>query len=204
MKPRAIDVLLMAVILAGGVLAWRTGRERSRLSARYENLARVTGELPVVDASKVHVRALDTGEPLHYAWRVYLPPKYNSVLKDNAGDSSSSWSNDASEAIVRVRFRRNERGLLEVYIHSHGASSRGSFGDQAVADLLLDPRGLVRVEQLGEPDLAVLERGKPAVLVRLSVPEGNRDEVRRSFPNLAERFLPVVYELTLGPEPSKP
>jgi hypothetical protein len=78
MKHRVLDLYLLIAALIGGTLAWQTGRERSRLSEKYDEPARVTGDLPIADASKVHVRALDTGDPMHFAWRVYYPPPTSS------------------------------------------------------------------------------------------------------------------------------
>ncbi len=70
MTRKMFDRFLLRVVLAEGVVAWQTGRERIRLTERHSQLVRVTGDFPIIDPTRVRVRALDTGEPLHFAWRV--------------------------------------------------------------------------------------------------------------------------------------
>ena len=91
MKQRtAIDLVLLVVIAAGGVAALQTGRERSRLESTYERLHRKTGDLPIGDPAWVHVRAIETGDPLHFAWRVYFPSNY--PKSSSFGSAGQSWS----------------------------------------------------------------------------------------------------------------
>jgi hypothetical protein len=205
MKHRAIDWLLLLAFLIGGALAWRNGRERSRLAEKHARLARLTGELPVADPAKVSVQALDTGEPLHFAWRVYYPPNYTQVLRHSDGGSGTSWAGRSSEFIARVVFREDEQGLLQVYTHFSGGSSRSSFGDKALAELLRGRWDRIRVEQLGAPKLAVLKRDQPAIVLRLTLPDDLQAEARKRLdPALQKRYVPVLYEVTLGPETSNP
>src|SRR5689334_110913 len=116
MRPRALDLILLLVILPGGFLAWQSGRQRKRLEDRYERMVRVAGDLAIADPTKVYIRALDMGEPLHFAWRVYLPPNYTLVVRNLTGNgssgSSTSWSLNPVEFIARVRFRKDEQGLM--------------------------------------------------------------------------------------------
>ena len=69
------DWLLLVVALSGAVFACQTGVERSGLTARYALLTSMTGNFPIADASKVYLRALDTGDSLHFAWRSLFPTK---------------------------------------------------------------------------------------------------------------------------------
>lgn len=205
MKHRAFDLFLLIVVIIGGALAWQTGRERSRLSERHARLARITGDLPIADASRVHVQALETGEPMHYAWRIYYPPSYKAILGNSDGDWSTSWSSSSSEFIARVVFRQDDEGLLQVYTHFSGGSSQSSLGDEALAKLLCDRWGKIRVEQLGSPHLATLGPNQPAILLRLTLPDDLRAEARKLLsPYDRERYVPVLFELNLGPKASKP
>jgi hypothetical protein len=197
MKLGVFDVVLLAVTIVGGYFAWQTGRERSRLAEKYDRLVQVTGDLPVADASKVYVRALDTGEPMHFAWRVYVPPNYQQIWKSNHGGSSTSSSSSSSEFITRVRFREGDQGRLDVYTHFSGGSSRSTLADGPFAGLLRDHWGEVRVEQLGAAGLAVLGPDQSAVILRLTLPDDLRDRA-------PQRFIPVLFELDLGPEPANP
>src|SRR6185436_11697936 len=80
MKQRVLNLFLILVAVLGGLLAWQSGRERGRLQAECARLLAITGDLSIDDPSKVYIRALDTREPLHFAWRVYLPPNYQQIL----------------------------------------------------------------------------------------------------------------------------
>lgn len=74
MMRRLPDLILILALMVGGVVAWKADRERGRLAAEHARLARMTGDLPIIDPARVHLLALETGEPLHQAWRIYLPP----------------------------------------------------------------------------------------------------------------------------------
>jgi hypothetical protein len=207
MKHRLLDGLLILALLSGGILAGKTGLERSRLEARHARLARMTGDLPVTDPSKLYFQAIDTGEPLHFAWRVYLPPKYNQVLScrsDGSSSSSTSSSSAATELIARVRLREDEQGQLQVYTHFGGGSSRMGVGDKALAERLRGRWGRVRVEQLGAPELAVLGPDQTTVLLRLTLPDDLEAEAREKLDRSMQRSVPVLYELVLGPKASNP
>ena len=65
MKHRVFDWLVLVLVLIGGVLAWQSGRERSRLSIMYAGMVRKAGDLRIKDATKVHVQALETGSRLN-------------------------------------------------------------------------------------------------------------------------------------------
>ena len=205
MKPGLLDWLLILAILGGGTLAWRTGRERGRLEERYARLARMTGDLPIADPSRVYLKALDMGEQLHFAWRVYLPPKYRLILSYRAGGSSTSSSSGTSEFIARVRFREDEQGLIQVYTHFGGSSSRMGIGDRALADLLRGRWDGLRVEQLGATEPAVLGPDQTAVVLRLTLPDDLHAEARKKLDRSTfEPFVPVLYEVNLGPRASTP
>jgi hypothetical protein len=204
MKRRAADLFLLLVFLIGGVWAWTSGRERGRLEADYRRLTRATGDLPIADPTKVHFRAIETGEPLHFAWRVYLPPNYQFFMRTRTGSMSSSTASDSREYIARVRFREDD-GILNVYEHFSGSSSRGSFGDRSLAGLLHGRWEKVLVEQLGAPNLATVEPDGSAVLLRLTLPEDMQAEARKTLdPYTLEKFIPVLFEMEIGPETPKP
>ena len=148
MKHRVLDLFLLTIVIIGGALAWQTGRERSRLSAEHARLARITGDLPVEDPSKVYVQALETGDPMHFAWRVYHPPNYKHILSHGNGGGTTFFSSSA-EFIARVVFREDDEGQLQLYTNFSGGSSLSPFGDEDLAELLHDRWDKIRVEQLG-------------------------------------------------------
>ena len=164
----------------------------------------MTGDLPISDVSKVHVRALETGERLHFAWRVYLPANYRAVVW-NASGSSSSWHSDSCQFIARVRLRENEQGMLQAYTRFSGGSSCMGLGDSMLAELLHDHWDKIQVEQLGASGLAVIAPGQSAVLLRLTLPDELQQASREKLrPGMHDHFVPILFELHLGPEATKP
>jgi hypothetical protein len=202
MKHWLLNGILLVVVLAGAVMAWRSGRERSRLSGRYARLVQATGELTVVDPSLVYLRAVETGEPFHYAWRVYFPPNYNQAISISNGMKSSGSSSTASEFLSRVRLRPDNLGVIQVFTHFANGSSSSSIGGPQLAELLRGRWDKVRVEQLGSPDVAVLKPDHHAVVLRLTLPDDLIAEAKTKLsPNDQKQCVPVLFEVHLGPNP---
>jgi hypothetical protein len=204
MSRRVVDGFLLVLVLIGGTLAWYTGRERGRLTRHYERLVRMVGDLPIKDASKVHVLALDTGDPQHFAWRVYLPPPYNLTFNDRSG---SLWTTSigSPESIFRVRIRQDAQGDMELYEQFGGMSTERSFGTEELVELLRGRWDKVKVEQLGAPEVAVLDPDQPAALLRLTLADDLLDEARKKLtPEAQKEHIPVLFDLNLGPPVSKP
>jgi hypothetical protein len=197
---------MLLAILPGGFLAWQTGRERSRLEDRYGRMVRVAGDLPIADPTKVYIRAVDTGEPLHYAWRVHLPPNYTLIVRNRTGDgssgSSTSWSLNSVEFIARARLREDEQGLMKIYTRFHSSSMSG-VGDRALAELLTAHPGGIRVEKLGSSGIIVVEPDRSAVLLRLSLPDEFLGEARKGQPSQGSKLDPVLFEIEFGPRPGQ-
>jgi len=195
-----LDLLLVAVIAVGGVFAWKTGRERERLTARYDRLAAITGDLKLTDPAKVHFQALETGDPMHFAWRIYYPPKCNPLI---AGDDYDGgwWSKEPTESIGHVRFHGTERGDLDSYVRFPGGGQWGYHARGAPARFLIDHWNELEIEQIGAKGLAVINRDETVSLLRITFPDDLRDEAETLFPT---HLVPVYYELKLGPDAAKP
>ena len=88
---------------------------------------------------------------------------------------------------------------MDVYTRFAQGSSRSGVGGPGLARLLRE----LKVEQVGRPGVAALDPGamKPAVLLRVALPESLRDELP---PDLPARFFPNLIELTVGPPGSLP
>lgn len=202
---KVIDAMILVVVLFGCFLVWKTDRERRRLSATHDRLARATGDLTITDPAKIHMLALETGDPMHFAWRVYLPPKCSLTLSAKSGGGSTSFSVNASEFIARVRVRRSERGALAVYQHFGSGSSLFEFGDPAFASLVFDRQDKLLVEQVGADRLATFDPKQSAIFLRLSLP----DDLVKAAKATAKAgslngLVPVFYELRLGQMPTNP
>jgi hypothetical protein len=205
MTRKVIDGFLLLAALVGGFLVWQTGRERARLQVDYKRLVRATGDLTISDPSKVHVLALETGEPLHFAWRVFLPVNYKLIHRSRSGVGGTSTSSTSLEFIARVRLREDADGFLDLYQHFAGGASRGRFGDKALAELLRGRFEKVLVEQLGAPELCTIDPDAPLVLLRLRLPAEMQAEAHEKL-SVSERdqYIPVLFDVEFGPEAVKP
>jgi hypothetical protein len=202
---RAFELVLIVALAVGALFAWRTGQERSRLQAEYGRIVRAVGDIGVGDPSRVHLVAIDTGEPLHFAWRVHVPAGVGLDARGRSGGGStswggpSSWSLHAQELFARVRLRE-DGGQIQVYSLFAGGSSLATAADPELTAFLRGKAGRLRVEQVGRDGVVALEPKQPAVLLRLTLPDDLMDEARRALPpEVAGRLAPTLYELELTP-----
>lgn len=206
MTRKVIDLVLLAIVLAGGMLAWQAGHERARLEQHYDRLVEVAGELPVDDPTLIYLKALNTGDPLHFAWRVHLPAKTHLDVRSKTvnGWSRGSWSCSApKDFIARVRLREDDQDVVYIYTKFVDGSSQSGVGSPGLARLLREHASELKVEQVGKPGVAVLDpKAKtPKILLRVVVPDSLRDKLP---PDLPARFFPNLVELTVGPPGSFP
>lgn len=201
---RLFELCLLALTLTGLYFVWQSGQQGSAARAEYERLVRLTGDLPITDASKIHVLALETGESLHFAWRVYLPPNCRIMVKHNGG-SSSSFQSNPQHLIARVRFREQPPGRLQVYTRFSGGSSQMGFGDDSLATFLRGRWDQVFVEQLGADKTAVLKLDEEAVLLRLTLPEELLSQAAKEVDARSlQAQLPLLFEMRIVPQPPPP
>jgi hypothetical protein len=204
MSLRPLDWTLLAIVVIGGGLALQTGWERGRLTRERDRLVQITGELTVAEPAKLHIKAIATGIPLDFAWRIYIPPNYQFKQRASAGGTGSSLSSNARDFVGRVRFRRDDRGYLQVFSRFGSGNSVAGIGGERLAKLLENRWGEVRVEQLGATEPVSLDSGQFAVLLRLSLPDYMLDESPEKLtPADLGPVVPIVYELKLGPDPPK-
>lgn len=60
---KVINAFLVGAIVVAGLLVWRMNGERVPLRAELARLVRETGELEITDSTKIHILALETGDP---------------------------------------------------------------------------------------------------------------------------------------------
>jgi hypothetical protein len=204
MIQRFIELSLLALTLTGLYLVWQTGQERAAARAEYERLSRLTGDLPLTDPNKVHVLALETGESLHFAWRVYLPPNRHFTARYHGG-ASSSLQATPQQFIARVRFREQPAGRMQIYTKFAGGSGQMGFGDESLAAFLRGRWDQVQVEQLGSGKMAVLKPDEEAVLLRLTLPEDLRDQAASDVDaRRLQARLPLLFEMRIAQKPLVP
>jgi hypothetical protein len=202
-----VELLLIVAIAIGGYLAWQTGQERGRLQQTFDRLARKAGDLEIGDPAWVHIRAIPTGEPLHFAWRVYLPASYQTDVHVKTGHSTSrsyGSSSSSREFIARVRFREDENGVLNVYAKFASGSTRMGVGDPAFATLLRGRWNEVVAEQVGADELVAIEPDRPFTLLRLRLPEDLQEKAKTALsPDEHKQLVPIFFELEVGSPASK-
>jgi hypothetical protein len=199
---RLLNTVILIAAVIGGVLAYRAAKERQQLLAERRRLEKKVGSLPVDDPAKVHVRALETGEELHFAWRVYLPAAPNLRWKCSSGGSScySCYSSSgATDFIARVRVRENEQGRFDVFTKQPSGSGRMGLGDEQLADLLRDRWKEVRVEQLGVDGVAVIDANEVSTLLRLTLSDDLKREADQKLKkHFAKRFQTALFDVRFG------
>lgn len=187
---------IVAGIVVGAVSTFRSGRERNELRAEYRRLAAKVGELDVEDPEKVWLVALDTGDPMHFAWRVYLPANYRLKVRHPSG-WGSSWGSDPKEFIARVRFRDEDDDAISVYKNFGSGSSRGRYAHGDAAAFVRKHREAFEIEQLGRDGPVSLDPDEPAELLRIRLPAELKEQAEAELP--AHSASRLGYYLTLDP-----
>jgi hypothetical protein len=208
MRYKALDLILLIVLAVGGVLAWQSSRERSRLMATHARLVAITGDFQITDPTLIHVLALETDDPKHFAWRIYLPPGPKQDIRVRSGHGTFSQSNSntkPSDSIARVVLREDKNGLLEIYSRFSRGSSRTNMGEKALADLLRGRWESLRVEQAGAGGTARLDPKKPYTLLRLTLPEDMQAEALAKLPeHIRKQYVPELLHIELIPSAPRP
>lgn len=177
MVARLFKVLLGIAAICGGVRTFQEAATQWKLAGEYRRLAATWGDLELSDPFRVHVLALDTGDPLHFAWRMYLPPDCTGAWDwSSCGrqTSRSRWQNVSSssipyDGICRVRFRKDARLGWQVLTVSGTTSSllpiEPSLArqlDRGIQTLRVTRAGAARSESFGPEELVTLIQIEPA------------------------------------------
>lgn len=202
---------MLLTALVGGVFVWRTGKEQARIRAKIEQMTRTTGDLVITDPDRIHVLALDTGEPLHFAWRIYLPADYELIRRETSSSSvtvSPTSGGDpipAREVILRVHFRESADGPLNLYERHEDGSHREYFGSVSLAKVLHGRFDKVIVEQLGARKAVSVDMDEPLDLLSLKLPADLEAEYFKQI-SAVERaeYNPQFFQYCFGPEAKKP
>lgn len=204
-----VDLGLVVLLVVGAGFAWHSGQKRWQAESELARLRTLIGEIDVVDPGKVHIQALNTGEPLHYAWRIYLPAGFNSKIASYftlaGGNSwSSSSSTKPEHFLARVRFRRTESGEWEVYKKFHQGSSRSSLGNRALSDLFDKHGAQLVVEQAGVGEVLVFAPHETRDLLRILLPPSVQDEYRQWYQGQASEKFPEIMSVSIGDKEATP
>ena len=166
---RALNFMLLAAALVGVYFALKAEVEYRPLREYHRQLVAEVGLLPVGDPAKVHIVAIPTGEPLHYAWQMYVPAGYEKQWHSRAGHGSSSSSGGSDSEphfdVVRVRLREQSPGNWQVWTKQRNSSSLMGFSADELKKF--GPLESLQAAPLAADGVVVLEPDEVATLLRL-------------------------------------
>lgn len=176
---RAFEIVLVAAILIGAVLVFQSSSLRSELTREHARLMAKTGSLTIKDPTQAQIQAIETGEPLSYAWRVYLPPNYSFAYRCSSGGGSGSQS-AAWEGIFRFRIKAVGDDFRIYYRFAGGSGMRGLGSPQLKELFDKNPElaGKLVVEQLGKNELATFDPSEVKTLIKVALPEEMLQELK--------------------------
>ncbi len=165
--PRFLNVLFLLITIVGIVFVCRVRTDYIATRHEYARLSAKVGRMPIVDKTKAHVRALQTDDPLDFAWHVYTPPNWDGtwqhqVLRQGRGKHHSMNSMPVT-GLCRVRFRKIDGKWRVWRKYLNGSEvSEVSFG--ATYD---QPQSL-RIEQLGQKQVEVVSADEITTLLKIT------------------------------------
>jgi hypothetical protein len=177
---RIINSALLLAAVCGALFALRAERTRRELAREHRRLAGKVGFLSIDDEHKLHVRALPTGDPLHFAWQIYFPAGCQGKWRSRMSPGYIYFGNHSSgqesgREIVRIRFQKID-GRWQGWM-KRGGSSLLLQVTEPIDELLEHPERL-HVEQLGVAGPIDLNDDELIDLLRITSDEpieGDRD-----------------------------
>ena len=110
-----IDSCLICLASVGCYFAIQSSRRKSELEFHLNQLvdrseAILSSPFAIADVDRIYVKAIETGKPLEFAWRVYLPSGFKNVSKvefpnGSCWDSSMTPLPEPIESIVRFKIK---------------------------------------------------------------------------------------------------
>jgi hypothetical protein len=198
---RSIEILLALAVLSGALLVSQSIWKRAELAREHDRLMQKTGQLVITDPTKVHLRALDTGDPLHFAWRAYFPANYNFAYNLTGGSSGWGTQSDPWEGILRVRLREVD-GHMRLYYRFIGGSGLSSTAS-GLQKLLKEDPGLLqrlRVEQLAKDGPVTFAADEVQTLIKITLPDEMLPSAKQKLERWEyEKLTPEIEWIRFGP-----
>lgn len=193
---RLLQTGLILLIVAGVALVVR---QRQRLQAYRVEAARLQakwGALQVDVPEKIYLRAVQTDDPLHFAWRLHLPggTTYSLVNRlANGYTSASIQATDPVEFLARCHLRIGDDGL-ETFVDVHASGQGGhrsvrqnNFGE--LAELITATDQPLSIELLGAGKAVMLEPDQPATLLQIRASESLREAIVQQDDRRLDQYL---------------
>ncbi len=197
MPNKWLNTILFIAAAIGALLAYRAGKEHRQVLAKHTRLEARVGRLSIRDPSKAYVLALETGEELHFAWRLYIPADFNLRRKHSDGFGSRNANRTAYECMWRLMLRENDDGVLQVFFNN----GVWDLGDRRMADLLRGRWDEVRIESLGAAAAAEVDTDEVATLIRIVMSDDLKKEAQQRFgESFVKPYETVLYQVQIGSE----
>lgn len=198
---RIIEIVLIVIIAIGGAFLFPTLMKLYGMQREYNHLAQKMASLGVTDHTKVHIRAIDTGEPLHFAWQAYFPANYSFAYTTKSGNGSKA-SGAPVHTILRVRLREVD-GHLMIDKRFGGGTSRTTSGVPKLIEFLNEHPGALqklRVEQLAVDEMMVFDVSETHTLLKISLPPDLQAKAKEKFEKREyDQIVPTIEWIRFGP-----
>ena len=163
----------LVIMIAVGLIGLVIDQVKLRRSQSQESrLERLVGKLDVDDHTRIHIALIESSEPLHHVWRVYLPARSAWRVTHESASSGSGWSqsgpSEARNEIWRWRVVGSD-GAFRSHVLSGSGSSTSSIQPEMARFLRSNWRDL-EMEIAGEHGLQIASTDQIIPLVTISVP----------------------------------
>jgi hypothetical protein len=181
-----IDFLLIVLTAVGALKSCESSRTLATLQRRYSRTVELIGELPISDTSKVHILALPQDNPLHFAWRIYVPEnrQCNVQTTHHSGGSSGSMGSSSKgtrEFLFQASIHGLDEGRISFFKKYDAGSSQSGLGNPTAAKFLLENFSQFTVEQGGAKEIAMLARGEKLTLLQIRIPPALAKEFQQTL-----------------------
>ncbi|MGN6544688.1 MAG: hypothetical protein ACTHK7_06545 [Aureliella sp.] len=144
------------------------------MQREHTRLTDVAGELVITDPDQLHIQAIDTGEPLRFAWRVYAPGGQAIVFHFGSSGqplgSSTHQDPEPHESFASVCFtEQRPPGQAGVYCFFENTSDFCSLAPPGMFEFLRDHWNELEIEQLGAREVARVKPGDSATMLRVKL-----------------------------------
>ncbi len=178
---KILNATLLLATVIGAILAYRASREYRQTLAAHRELDALT-ELPIGDPTKVHVRALATGEDLFFSWRLHVPEGVSLRWRENYGqigmDDVWKRARGVSDCVATVQLCEGFDGGVWLHIGlNEDVTVSSRLGGQDLSSFLADHQDRIQIEQLGCNGVEEVKADEVVPLLRLTLP----DELMKEF-----------------------
>ena len=176
------NAVLLLVIVAGLIVLVVKQQAVTSMSAEHAALTEQFGELEIGDPSRFHMVRVETGDPMYFQWRFYVPAGAQLTVRRYRGrsgwsGSSSSIASEAHSSLLSCRFRVVD-GELSIFTSHDGGSglSRWNWKPKFEAELVKRWDEL-DIKVVGKEETIDFAPNEAVVALKISVPPELKKEL---------------------------